>query len=101
MCCEALFLTGPYGRIAGVLGKRFIMFLNSLSLVLRAVYFTGVCTCFYRLIRSVADFFSGYFQFPIQWIYLTPLFDIIGGGSVILSSFTYGYVAESVESKQL
>ena len=39
----ALFLTGPYGKISKVLGKKTIMFLNVSSLAFGGVYFTAVC----------------------------------------------------------
>lgn len=51
--CAALFLTGPYGRIAEVLGKRFILCLNLCSVTLAQLYFTGVCE--YSNLRRALD----------------------------------------------
>ncbi|CZR63246.1 uncharacterized protein PAC_13143 [Phialocephala subalpina] len=82
-----IFLTGPYGKIAKILGKKTILMLNVGSMTLAGLYFTLVCY-FYN-------------TFDIRWIYLTPFFDIIGGGQVILSSFLMTYIAECVGSKKL
>lgn len=43
----------------------------------------------------------GYFQLPIELLYIQPFFDIVGGGGVIFSSFIYGFIAESVDVKDL
>jgi hypothetical protein len=45
----------------------------------------------------------GYFHetFNIRLIWLTPLFDIIGGGNVILTSVVYTYIAECMDAKEL
>jgi hypothetical protein len=44
----------------------------------------------------------GYFHetFNIRLIWLTPLFDIIGGGNVILTSVVYTYIAECMDAKE-
>lgn len=39
----AIFLTGPYGKMAKILGKKKIMLLNVSSLTLAGIYFTLVC----------------------------------------------------------
>jgi hypothetical protein len=46
---------------------------------------------------------TGYYhdQFDIRWIWATPLFEILGGGQVILYSIVYTYLAESVDPKEL
>jgi hypothetical protein len=46
---------------------------------------------------------TGYFHevFNIRLIWLTPLFDIIGGGNVILTSVVYTYIAECMDAKEL
>ncbi|KUJ06974.1 uncharacterized protein LY89DRAFT_726106 [Mollisia scopiformis] len=82
-----IFLTGPYGKMAKILGKKKIMLLNVSSLTLAGLYFTLVCY-FYN-------------TFDIRWIYLTPFLDIIGGGQVIMASFIMTYISECVNSKRL
>ncbi|KAE8450394.1 hypothetical protein EG329_006468 [Mollisiaceae sp. DMI_Dod_QoI] len=82
-----IFLTGPYGKMAKILGKKTILLLNVSSLTLSGLYFTLVCY-FYN-------------TFDIRWIYLTPFLDIIGGGQVILASFLMTYISECVDSKRL
>lgn len=40
-------------------------------------------------------------MFDVRWIWVTPFFEIFGGGQVILSSLVYTYIAESVDAKKL
>lgn len=50
-CCQfpgtdlllALFLTGPWGRVAGILGKRWVLLLNLSSTTFGAMWFASVC----------------------------------------------------------
>ncbi|KAG4437358.1 hypothetical protein IFR05_007164 [Cadophora sp. M221] len=101
----ALFMAGPYGKIARVIGKRPIMFMNVTSYTLAGAYFTLICEWapiskwFLKLISG----FQGYYHevFDVRWIYLTPMFDILGGGDIILTSFSYTYISESIEHKRL
>ncbi|KAH9220143.1 hypothetical protein DL95DRAFT_456676 [Leptodontidium sp. 2 PMI_412] len=83
----SLFMAGPYGKIARIIGKRPIMFMNVTSYTLAGAYFTAIC--YYHEV------------FDVRWIYLTPLFDILGGGDLILTSFSYTYISESIEQKRL
>lgn len=39
----ALLLTGTWGNLAKVLGKKVVIFVNACCLVLQACYFTAVC----------------------------------------------------------
>ena len=50
-----------------------------------------------------SNFKVGYFPqyFNIRWIWATPLFDIVGGGQMILGSLVYTYFAEEVEPENL
>jgi hypothetical protein len=97
-----LFLTGPWGRIAGVLGKRWVLLLNLSSTTFASLWFAGVCKLFLTTsIENSSDDETVYFQLPVQMVYITPFFDIIGGGTVIMSSFIYGFIAEAVEPKYL
>ena len=60
-----------------------------------------VCLEEYELLIDTWYLLAGYFQLPITLLYVTPFFDILGGGGVIFSSFIYGYIAESVDPKDL
>lgn len=83
----ALFMAGPYGKLARRTGKKSVMFMNLMSRTLAGAYFAAVC----------------YFHeiFDVRCIYLRPLFDIFGGGYVIFSSFTHTYISESIDQKRL
>ncbi|KAH7354958.1 hypothetical protein BKA65DRAFT_231744 [Rhexocercosporidium sp. MPI-PUGE-AT-0058] len=83
----ALFMAGPYGKIARTIGKKPVMYMNLISYTLAGAYFTVIC--------------YNHEVFDVRWIYLTPLFDILGGGDIILSSFSYTYISESIEQRRL
>ncbi|KAJ5042165.1 uncharacterized protein L3040_004722 [Drepanopeziza brunnea f. sp. 'multigermtubi'] len=83
----ALFLAGPYGKIGRVIGKKPVLILNMGSLGFSGIFFAAVC--YYHQV------------FDVRWIYTTPLFDVLGGGWIIRSSFTYAYVSESVDQDEL
>ena len=50
---------------------------------------------------SAIDHRAVYPQLPVQMVYLTPFFDIMGGGTVILTSFIYEFVADTVDPEHL
>ncbi|PVH87419.1 hypothetical protein DL98DRAFT_635069 [Cadophora sp. DSE1049] len=79
-------MAGPYGKLARRIGKKPIMFMNLISYTLAGAYFAVVC--YYHEI------------FDVRCIYLTPLFDIFGGGYVVFSSFTYTYISESIDQER-
>ena len=98
----ALILTGPWGTLAPVFGKKNVLLLNTISAVLGTSYFVAICNCLWDLCREKL-IMPGYCRqiFNIRLIWLKPLFSIIGGGQVITSSLIMTYVAESVDSKNL
>ncbi|KAF5872814.1 putative efflux pump [Botrytis fragariae] len=87
-----IFLTEPWGWIAGRWGtRRGVVGLVAGSGVLGGVWWGVVCEFLSRWNSDMWD---------IRWIYLIPVFDLIGGGKVVMVSLLYTYIGEeaNVES---
>ncbi|KAG9244379.1 hypothetical protein BJ878DRAFT_550621 [Calycina marina] len=82
-----LFLVGPWGRLAQILGKKMVVTLNGISAFTSVCYYITIC------------YFPQYFN--IRWIFATPLFDILGGGQMMLMTLSYSYFAEEAEPEAL
>ncbi|CZS88987.1 uncharacterized protein RAG0_00480 [Rhynchosporium agropyri] len=80
-------MAGLYGRLAKKTGKKTIMLISLTSYTLGGILFTVVC--YYHEI------------FDVRWIWLTPFFDVIGGGYSIVTSFSYTFISESIDKKRL
>ncbi|KAL7273446.1 hypothetical protein RUND412_003701 [Rhizina undulata] len=82
-----LILTVSYGRLAETSSKKLILGVNTVSYVLSILYFLAVCYFYER--------------FDIKMIWLSCLFDIFGGGSPILRTLLYTFIAEGTDPVSL
>ncbi|KAF7886025.1 hypothetical protein EAF00_010128 [Botryotinia globosa] len=98
-----IFLTGPWGWIAGKWGmRRGIVGLVAGSGVLGGVWWVVVCEFSFHLFQMLI--FHGEIgwnsdTWDIRWIYLIPVFDLIGGGKVVMVSLLYTYIGEEADSE--
>lgn len=96
----------PYGRLAETTSKKLILSLNTVSYVSSVLYFLAVCEfCCLELLFTLPDAASaiGHFYelFNIKMIWLSSIFDILGGGKPILNTLLYIFIAEGTDSTSL
>ncbi|KAH6623166.1 hypothetical protein F5144DRAFT_582543 [Chaetomium tenue] len=76
------FLVGPiYTRLASVVGKRNVLFINTTSFALRMAWYASV--------------FYFHNTINVRWVLLSGLFDLFGGGVPMREILLYLYVGES------
>ncbi|KAF7914733.1 uncharacterized protein EAE98_011432 [Botrytis deweyae] len=81
-----IFLTGSWGWIARRWGmRRGVVGLVAGSGVLGGVWWGVVCWN--------SD------TWDLRWIYLIPIFDLIGGGKVVMVSLLYAYIGEEADAE--
>jgi len=106
---KGLLVAIPYGHLAEYTSRKKLLFVNLVSMLSAQVYAVPICENIIVPSQRGVDHAdlspnpSGYFShiFNIKLVWLTALFNFVGGGGPVFYTFTHSIIAELVPSEEL